>query len=161
MFTDRHRNIVNISSSIPNDRKGRKKSEVLKRAPPSAPISTRATNESILENNEDFYLTRADRKIICAQCENEILFKTLNKRDTLCFRHRERYIRQIGSKISGLAPMSLSKDMRAHFYHASPNCIYSRFRREYFDNMPIIVEFCASEFVSSLTGFSHPFLSDI
>lgn len=155
--SEKKKKLTNISRSIEDNRKGRKSSDKLLKRSNSSAVACATT--SVYENNEDFVLELSSKKHRCTHCKNDILFRTTNMVDRLCFRHMERYVfpRTFGPDGRSWQTTAITNvRQRPQFYHANPACIYGRFRREYFDNMPVVIEPNALPFIQFLASFSHP-----
>lgn len=113
----------------------------------------------ISENNEDFFLMRATGKTVyCHHCKNEILTKSVLDADCLCFKHNERFIypRSKGPGNKWMETALSRRKTLPFYYHAKVTCIYSHFRRQYFDNMPLHIMPNVVDSISSIIGFTHP-----
>ena len=87
-FTEKKRNLVHLTKATEDDRRGRKAgAKLLKRAIPTASMCAGTLHHS----NKSFYLIISSKKAICGFCQNDILYRTKNMLDRLCFRHNERY----------------------------------------------------------------------
>ena len=157
-FSVRQRELINLSSGVIKDRKGRKTNVTLKRV--THPIQPTPGTDTFHENNENFYLCVAAQQAVCASCKCDILYKTANVKDRLCFKHNERYMYPTTIDSNGKWKESTitHKKMRPHYYHAKPHCIYSRFRSDYFDNMPVVISHEAVDH-EKIDGFTHPSLN--
>lgn len=108
-------------------------------------------------NNEDFILLPAPQKNTkCGSCGDDILWKTTD-RDV--FKHFERYLypSETGPHKQWKQIKVSKTRMRPVYYHATPQCIYRRFPKAYFDKVTIQIE--KSVNIDRLHGFTHPLLN--
>ncbi len=114
--------------------------------------------QKLCENNEDFYLLLAPPNAkICGHCNMDILRRP--PIDSVVIKHNERYVYPIKlseNRLKWLETAVSKKKTLPVYYHARSQCIYSRFRQQYFDCMPLHVSKEAAPYLSQLVGFTHP-----
>ena len=91
------------------------------------------------ENNYEFLLMFASNKSgTCAGCNSAILHVCCIPGERLVLKHSERFMYPVGPKNDKWSKMELSRQQtRSVYYHARSECIFPRFRPEYFKAMPI------------------------
>jgi hypothetical protein len=113
---------------------------------------------SVSENNEDFYLVVADGKSkFCNYCERDILYKSVDRH---VFKHNERYTYPLAKDGKKWLQTALTKCKTLPvYYHARSDCIYSKFRRCYFDSMPLHIHHDLNLDGEDFSAFTHPKLA--
>jgi hypothetical protein len=73
----------------------------------------------------------------CASCQLPILYVASLPGERLVLRHNEQSLFPTGPATNKWATTQVTKKMVYKYYHARSQCVFRRFRRTYFEHMPV------------------------